>query len=38
MIPEFDNFECEYCGKKFTEPIKIALHIGKFHDTGRGKK
>lgn len=38
MIPDLDDFECEYCGKDFgSEPQKLAVHIGKIHDSGRGK-
>ena len=30
------TFECKYCGMDFgTDVVKLALHIGKIHDTSR---
>ena len=29
-------FECEFCGKNFgTDPVSLAIHIGKCHDSPR---
>ena len=37
LMESYNHFKCSYCPKDFgKDPIKLAKHIGKYHNRGRG--